>query len=199
MPISVLILAAGASSRMEGEIKQLLPWGESTLLENAIHQAKGVTDSVYVVLGANAEKILASISIQAEIIHNSNWQLGMGSSISTGLRHILEKENPEALLIMVADQPLIDSTFLSLLKKVHVESQTKITATSYHNGAGVPAIFDKSLFLELKELRADFGARRIIKSHKMLVKQIDPQGKEIDIDTKEKYLEMSGKQRFKYD
>ncbi|MGX1930248.1 nucleotidyltransferase family protein [Flagellimonas sp. 2504JD4-2] len=199
MPIAVLILAAGASSRMEGDIKQLLPWGNSTLLENAIHQAKGVADRVYIVLGANAEKILASIAIHAEIMHNPNWQLGMGSSISTGVRHILEKENPEALLIMVADQPLIDATFLSQLNKVHVESQAKITATSYHNGAGVPAIFDKSLFAELKELQEDFGARRIIKSHKMLVKQIDPQGKEIDIDTKEKYLEISGKQYFKYD
>ena len=115
------------------------------------------------------------------------------------VKHILKKEDPEAIMIMVADQPLIDSTFLSELEKVYAKGEFKIIATSYHNGAGVPAIFDKSLFSELKDLQADFGARRIIKKHKKDVNLVDPKGKEIDIDTKEKYLQISGKHNFKYD
>ena len=52
--LAVLILAAGASSRM-GKPKQLLPWKNTTLLGHAIAQAKKVSTAVFVVLGANAE------------------------------------------------------------------------------------------------------------------------------------------------
>ena len=46
--IAVLILAAGASTRM-GTIKQLLPWAKTNLLGHAIEQAKNITDHVYAV------------------------------------------------------------------------------------------------------------------------------------------------------
>ena len=195
--ISVLILAAGASTRMDGEIKQLLPWGDSTLLENAVQQAKEVSNNVYVVLGAHMNEILETISIDAHIISNMHWESGMGSSISSGLNSILEKENPDALLIMVADQPLIDAAFLSQLSQDFIKNECKITATAYKNGAGVPAIFESSLFSELQNLRYDFGARKIIKKHNESVRLIDAGGKEIDIDTKEKYNQITGIQYFK--
>ena len=47
--ISTIILAAGASTRMQGTVKQLLTWGKTTLLGNAIEQVKPVSSQVYVV------------------------------------------------------------------------------------------------------------------------------------------------------
>ncbi|MGW9686252.1 nucleotidyltransferase family protein [Flagellimonas sp. 2504JD1-5] len=195
--ITILILAAGASIRMDGEIKQLLPWGSSTLLENAVNQATGLTENVYVVLGAYADEILESVSLNAEVIVNSEWQAGMGSSISFGLQHILKKENPDALLMMVVDQPLIDTTFISQLSMDFTKNECKITATTYSDGAGVPAIFDNSLFSELKDLHSDFGARKIIKKYEESLNLVDAAGKEVDVDTREKYNQITGKQYFK--
>ncbi|WP_420322542.1 nucleotidyltransferase family protein [Flagellimonas sp.] len=191
--IPILILAAGASSRMKGEIKQLLPWGNSTLLGNAINQAKKVSNAVYVVLGANADKILEVISINADIIHNPNWETGMGSSISCGIKHIQKKENPKAVLIMLADQPLIDAVFLNELIQKFINGSAEITATIYKNKAGVPSIFDSSLFPELMNLASDVGARTIVEKHAGKTNLVDPNGKEIDIDTKEKYNQLLDK------
>jgi len=189
--ISILILAAGASTRMEGKIKQLLPWKKTTLLENAVKQALELTDNINVVLGANADKILKSTTINASIIKNKNWKAGMGSSISCGVKHLLEKEKPEALLITVADQPLIDSAFLQELKQTFAQNESKIVATSYPNGIGVPAIFDCSLYPDLIELRAGFGAKKIIHKHLQFTDLVYPNGKEIDIDTFKEYVQVS--------
>ncbi len=60
--IAVVILAAGESSRMK-QAKQLLPWGTSTLLGNAIKEAlESNSEKVYVVLGAKVPIILTSRS-----------------------------------------------------------------------------------------------------------------------------------------
>ena len=121
-----------------------------------MQQARGTSDSIHVVLGANAKKILESTSMDANIIQNKDWESGMGSSISTGVGQILNEANPKALLIMLCDQPLIDFHYLMELLEKFTEGEHKIVATAYQNGAGVPAVFDNSLFPELMDLQADF-------------------------------------------
>ena len=60
--IAVVILAAGASKRM-GEPKQLLKWGDNTLITHTIQTTlKLKTDTIYVVLGANFKLIKNSIN-----------------------------------------------------------------------------------------------------------------------------------------
>lgn len=197
--VSVLILAAGASTRMKGEIKQLLPWGKHTLLEDAINQAKIVSKNVYVVLGAYAKEILETTNLNVEVIQNNNWQMGMGNSISCGLKHIVGIENPEGILIMLADQPLIDATYLREMLKTFEEGESKIVATAHQSGPGVPAIFDNSILPELLTLQGDIGARKIIKKHLLQTKLISPNGKEVDVDTNENYLQIIDIQNIKYD
>lgn len=190
--ISILILAAGASSRMKGKAKQLLPWKDTTLLGHAVEQARKVSDSVTVVLGANAELIQNAIPGTVESIHNSDWETGMGSSISTGIKHNL-KENPSAdgILIMLVDQPLLDARYLNQLQNEFKKDMSKIAATAYGEKIGVPAIFPKHLFLELTQLSGNVGARQIIKSHKTQTTVLQPEGQEIDIDTIETYNQLT--------
>ncbi|SNY99910.1 nucleotidyltransferase family protein [Flagellimonas pacifica] len=196
--IPILILAAGSSTRMEGEIKQLLPWGKTTLLENAINQAKRISSSVHVVLGANSEKILQSTTLKAHIIKNKSWKSGMGSSISIGVQHIMDMENVEALLIMLADQPLMDSYYLKSLIQEFVKGKHKIVATAYQDKAGVPAIFDNCLFEELASLHQDFGARNVIANNQEQTLLVDPKGREVDVDIKDEYIQILKKQNIKH-
>lgn len=192
--ISILILAAGASTRMGDRVKQLLPWGTRTLLENAIDTAKQVTGSVFVVLGANREAIEKVISLDVKTIYNPNWQSGMGSSISIGVQGILKQaEDPKGVLIMLADQPLIDETYLNELKEEFKKSVFKIVATSYGNKLGVPAIFHQSIVPELMNLNEDYGAKHIIQKYRGHLKKIFPKGKELDIDTPDNYTQLIDK------
>ncbi|HDZ14442.1 hypothetical protein LCGC14_0753910 [marine sediment metagenome] len=189
--IGILILAAGASSRM-GETKQLLPWEDTTLLGNAIQTAKACgTNSVTVVLGANAAIIKKQI-VQSNIhtVENTEWQLGLGSSIACGTKFILQSQpNTEAILVLLADQPLIDTAYLNIMLSAY-NTNAKGVATAYKNKAGVPALFPKSYFEELLTLDDDYGAKTIINNPKENFLVLEPGLKTRDIDTKSDYEDL---------
>ncbi|MDC6364672.1 MULTISPECIES: nucleotidyltransferase family protein [Flavobacteriaceae] len=190
-PFAILILAAGSSSRMKGEIKQVLPWKKTTLIGHAIKQATKITSHVFVVLGSNANVIQQEIPSEVQTVFNPNWKNGMGSSIAIGVEHILtSKQSIRGLLIMLSDQPLLDAAYLNEMVDFFKTEKYTIVATSYGEKLGVPAIFQNSVLNELTELRKDFGAKQIIKKYSAAVKSVDPKGREIDIDTLDTYHKM---------
>ena len=187
--IAILILAAGASSRMGKITKQLLPWENTTLLGKTIRTAKACTaDSITLVVGAKATSIRKSVSQEnIQIIENTEWKSGLGSSIACGTKFLL-KTNPliNAILVVLADQPLIDSLYLNKVITTF-NSEGKGVATAYKNKAGVPALFPKAYFEKLVTLHDDFGAKGIINDIKESFAVLQPGYKTIDIDTKSDY------------
>jgi molybdenum cofactor cytidylyltransferase len=198
--IAILILAAGESSRMKKKAKQLLSWENTSLLGNALKQAQtSIAAGTYVVLGANADSIKREISIDPSIaIQNRDWRKGMGSSIAVGVKHISScPERYDAVLLMLADQPLIDTGFINVLLHSWMDNPTSIVATSYPNGVGVPAVFGESLFCELMRLDQNQGAKTIIDTYKKDILSIDPEGKEVDIDTWSDYQNLLNRVKVK--
>lgn len=194
--IGILILAAGSSTRM-GHPKQLLPWKNTTLVGNAIQNALATRcEAICVVLGANA-KLIHKQAIhhhEIEVIENLAWQSGMGSSIAAGMDFILKKNRDfDGILIMLADQPLIDTDYLNKMITLFYSSTHSIVATAYKNRAGVPALFDKSYFTELAQLTQDYGAKELISQNKNEVLTLDPKEKSIDIDTESEYNQLINK------
>lgn len=189
--IAILILAAGASSRM-GRTKQLLPWENTTLLGNAIRNAKASkANSVLVVLGANAASIQKQIAHRdIEMVENAEWQSGLGSSIACGTKHLL-KSHPKmnAILVMLADQPLIDVPYLNAMMAAF-DTSGKGVATAYKNKAGVPALFPEFYFANLATLRDDYGAKDIINDPGESFTVVEPGSKTRDIDTRSDYEDL---------
>lgn len=191
--IAIVILAAGASSRM-GQAKQLLPWQDTTLLGNAIRKAKASdANSVIVVLGANAEAIRKEIfPNQIKIVENQNWAWGLGSSIACGMGFLIkEADKPNGILVMLADQPLIDTAYLNTMMTAFNPEQEMIIATAYGNRAGVPALFSQYYFNKLTELDDDFGAKKIIDGDKKNVSILNPGQITDDIDTISDYKKLN--------
>lgn len=188
--IAILILAAGSSSRM-GQPKQLLRWRSKTLLEHSIDEAEQVFNTVMVVLGAYKDQIRRTIhNRKIDILENSDWQLGMGTSIAKGVREIEKNNEKTAVLVMLSDQPLLGHEHLNLLLNEYEKGTKPIVCTKYGEKLGVPAIFGRSLFLDLKLLNNDFGARHIIKKHGQSVAFVKPEQKVTDIDTFDEYNEL---------
>ncbi|WKB80956.1 nucleotidyltransferase family protein [Cellulophaga lytica] len=189
MKIANLILAAGSSTRMQ-QTKQVLPYKDTTLLGNAVQQAESTALlDVYVVLGANAAEIKKEINVkEKQVFNNLNWKKGLGSSIAHGIVE-LQKLNEEynAVLISLADQPLIDSAYLTKMVSLFSTSVSTIVATNYGDRVGVPAIFDSEYFAELRQLNEDFGAKEILIKHASEIVMVEPNGKEIDVDTQQDY------------
>jgi len=188
--IAVIILAAGASSRM-GTPKQLLKWKNTTLLGHALKTTKGINQSkIVVVLGANFELIKAKVNLDnCEILKNENWEEGLGKSIATGVSHVLRNDlNIDAVLVMLADQPLIDGAYLNTMIIAYREGAFQIVATSYKNGKqGVPVLFDKAYFQELSQLNDDKGAKAILRKHAANVIVVNATHDVSDIDTIDAY------------
>lgn len=195
---AILILAAGSSSRM-GTPKQILPWGDTTLLGNAIQNAKatGISD-IYVVLGANERKILDSINERGIIfISNEDWEKGLGTSITAGFTYF-HKANKKynGVLIMLGDQPLLDVHYLTTVLLHYYKGEKSIVATTYGKRVGVPAIFGSPYFQKLRDLKTDYGAKEILKEHADQIYALDPKGKAIDVDTLSDYRKLK-EQTFK--
>ncbi len=187
--VAILIMAAGTSSRMKA-IKQLLPWGDSTLMGNALNNARySKATKVLTVLGAYQEEIQQATDFRhCETIYNPDWKMGLGNSIACGTKHLLGQDQVYGgIMVMLTDQPLIDDQYLNALIDNFSNSQHSIVATKYVDRVGVPAIFGKIHFKALMELNSDHGAGEIIKTHPNDVMGIAADGKELDIDTLEEY------------
>ncbi len=185
MKLSILILAAGNSSRL-GQPKQMVEFRGQTLIERTITIAKTISDEILVVLGANADLIeshIVSFSTTTQTIHNPDWQAGMGTSIRVGVEILAQKS--DKILILLSDQPFISQEFLQKMVQTFAESSNPIAASCYENELGVPMIFDKTIFPELLKLNAEKGAKSFLNKYKDSVSIINfPEGI-IDIDTPE--------------
>jgi len=184
--IAIIILAAGASSRM-GTPKQLLPYQNSSLIRSlagtALHSK---AEKVIIVLGHWYEDIRKELDgLDVELVHNSEWKSGMSSSLRMGL-NVLGK-NIEAAIVLLCDQPKVTTALLDAIIRTYEHSRKPIIACRYGTTVGVPALFDRSLFEELQKLQGDIGAKKIIERRASDRRVIEfPEG-DVDIDTPEEY------------
>lgn len=188
LKLGIIVLAAGSSSRM-GQSKQLLDVDGDPLLRRMVKIALGAEpDEVIVVLGSNYQehrKVIEDLPVKT--VYNSNWQKGMGSSIKTGVEHLLQQfPSANAAMILVCDQPLLTTFHLKKLKHALITSATPVVAMAYSNTVGVPAIFAKSLFDDLIKLPDDKGAKLVIEKSSPLLTIPFPEGS-IDLDTPDDY------------
>lgn len=188
--IAIVVLAAGASKRM-GSPKQLLKWGDGTLIGNAIETvSKLASNELIVVLGAHYELIKNVIQTSpVTILNNENWEKGLGSTIAFAVEYLQNsKSNVDGVLITLCDQPLITADFLNLFISKFQSGKNQILATSYGNDKqGVPVLFDKVYFNDLEKLNSDEGAKEILKKYSSHMEALTPPMDNKDLDTSEEY------------
>ncbi|AUS06981.1 hypothetical protein C1A40_16695 [Tamlana carrageenivorans] len=189
--IAIVVLAAGEASRM-GSPKQLLSWGEGSLITHVVQQALCTSSSeVIVVLGAHFEAVHHTISdFPITILHNQNWQAGLSESIACAAQYLL-KENKayQGALFLLADQPLVSSEYINMMIEKFKPHQKCILTSTYTDGKkGVPVLFDACYFKGLIELSAHNGAHHFIKNQELFVQSINMPFENLDIDTKQDYI-----------
>ena len=172
---AAIILAAGASTRL-GEPKQLVSLGGERLLDRAVRVARDANCwPVVVVLGANAEAIVAACDLGgAEVVVNPDWSEGMASSIRCGLQRL--DAEVAAVILMTCDQPAVTVEHLRQLEQACTDAPV---ASFYDGRRGAPACFPAKDFGELSLLAGDEGARRLLST----AIAIELVGGELDIDT----------------
>lgn len=182
MSLHVLILAAGASTRL-GQPKQAVKLGGRPVLHRVVSAAVALAGhSVTVVLGAHAAELTRLLAHSpASVLVNRHWEEGMAASIRHGMSAV--PAAAEAVLILLGDQVAVTADDLKRLAAAWKEQDGIIAAATYDGHAGVPAIFPRSLFGELHELRGDQGARSVIERNSYRLMRVPIPNAGIDLDT----------------
>jgi len=190
--LGIIILAAGASTRM-GKPKQLLVYQGRTFLQHTIDAAvNSQCRPILVIVGANAAKIKGEISnFPVQIVENQQWSAGMSASIRVGMEALIAvQKNITAVVITLCDQPFLSSTIINKIFDVYLATHKSIVACQYADTLGVPALFSRAIFSELMSLQAGVGAKSIINKYRDDVLAVPfPEGA-IDIDTPQDYEQL---------
>ncbi|WP_223270791.1 nucleotidyltransferase family protein [Subsaximicrobium wynnwilliamsii] len=182
-----MILAAGSSSRL-GYAKQLVEFKGKSLLQHAIAISEVMDfDSKVLVLGARKEEIERKIDLKGfEILINENWEEGMASSIRKGVLRSQELENNlDHIVILLSDQPFVSRESIEALIQVQLDKNSQATFSEYAGDIGVPAIFSAEVFHDLKELKGDQGAKKLIHDQKLDFEIVKFEMGNFDVDTSE--------------
>ena len=184
-PIASVILAAGKSERF-GAPKVLQHFNGKPFLAGILDTLRksGIREN-YLILGFNAEKMIASLP-EIEDLHlviNKNFEDGQFSSLQTGISNC--KKKYFGLLICLIDQPHLKSeTFRNIVKKVWSNSE-KIIIPVFNNRGGHPVYIPESIFPEIVKNSSKKSLREVFSNHQDLILRIAVEDPGIleDIDT----------------
>ena len=184
MSTAIVLLAAGTSSRF-GSLKQLEVLEGRSLVRRAADTALATGLPVWVVTGAQAERVEAELDgLALGCLRNVAWTRGMGGSLSLGAS--IAGAHASALMVMLADQALVTVEDLRALLREHAAHPESIVAAEYGEGViGPPCVFPASDFPALIALEGDRGARAVLRRQPQRVRRVSMPNAALDIDTPE--------------
>jgi len=186
--IWAIILAAGASTRMQKQ-KLLLPFKGKTIIETVVENAaRSVNSNIMVVLGSHHEQISRQIeNYNIKLCVNKNYQDGMLSSAICGFRAL--PEEAKAALIFLGDQPQIPSLVANLVIEAWQKSGKGIVIPTVKGRRGHPVLIETRYIPEIEKLDPEKGLRTLSGKYRNDVYEMKCLVPEIlrDIDTPEEY------------
>lgn len=185
-PVAIILLAAGTSRRF-GALKQLQELDGQTLLRRAARTALGTGCDVTLVTGAEHDRVSDTVrDLPLHRLHNPQWERGMGHSLALAVHALLGgTPKPSALLVLLADQPLLGTQDLQSVLDAHRAEPDRIIAADYGERLGPPCLFPALYFAQLAELDGDHGARGLIEQHRDQLRTIRMPHAALDVDTAE--------------
>jgi molybdenum cofactor cytidylyltransferase len=186
--VGAVLLAAGSGSRMGGRPKALLELGGVPLIRRQLIALSGAgVDEVVVVLGHHADAIEASVrDFPVTLARNPSPDDGQPSSVRAGLAALSGKL--DAVIVALADQPLINSGDITLLISAFKKrGDASMVVPRVAGEPGNPVIFEAALRDEWLAGDANAACRRWRESHPERVHWFDTDNTRfrIDIDTPE--------------
>jgi molybdenum cofactor cytidylyltransferase len=156
----------------------------------ALASLEADANPVIVVLGANNHEILPALENlpNVRIALNMRWEQGLSSSLSAGFGALADNPEVDGALILLADQPFVDSHTLRAL--VDAFGDQRLVASAYSETIGVPALIGREYFDDLSHLQGDRGAGRWLRSRIAEVRAVPLSAPPLDIDTLEDVAQM---------
>lgn len=165
-PIGAVIAAAGLSRRM-GSPKQLLPWGNSTVIASVVdHLHAAGAAPILVVTGHRHDEVAAAVSgTTAQTVHNADYATAeMLSSYQVGL-HALAAQECAGVLLALGDQPHIPVATLRQIVRQAQATPDALVIPSFAMRRGHPFYMPRALWPELLALTGEETLRTLVARH----------------------------------
>jgi molybdenum cofactor cytidylyltransferase len=192
--LTALVPAAGMSTRL-GRNKLLLSFRGKTLIAHAVDTLlASAVDEIIVVLGHEADLVKSALGERrVRFVENRDYREGLSSSVRAGFAAI--QEGTRAIMIYLADQPLLEREDVSLLIRAFAEARAgnqSIVVPFFRGQRGNPVIVASSYQSSILTIAGDIGCRRVIKQNPDQVLAVEMETDHVvrDIDTIEEYEEM---------
>ena len=178
---AILVLAAGASSRMRGADKLLEPIDGTPLILRAARAARAAASEVIVALPAGdaaRRAWLADLALRTVDV----TECAMAASIRAGVAAC----RADALMLHLADMPEIGADDLEAVARAWRGTDAPaLRATAADGTPGHPVVFGRSLFPALAALEGDGGARDVLAGAAVATVPLPARRALVDLDTPE--------------
>ena len=185
--ISAIVLAAGQSIRM-GQQKMLLPWGQTTVIGKVVLTLlEGGVHDICVVVGSSHSELEKNLQrFKLNFIINNNYRNGeMLTSIQVGLNAL----ESEATLVVLGDQPQIETWIVKTIVDRYLSTHHKIIVPSYNMRRGHPWLIEKSYWEEIFDLMPPHTLRDFLSLHNQVIDYLNVETPSViqDLDTQHDY------------
>ncbi len=183
--VTGLVLGAGGSHRL-GRPKQLLPYGDGTLLDHTVSIARACDfDQLVVPIGGASDEVAERVDLSgADVVVNYAYGEGCSSSIAAALDVV--NQRCDVLVLMLGDQPGVTPATVRAL--IDARGDAPLAVCRYDDGRGHPIAFHRSVFPQLADLHGDKGVWRLLDEHAGDVVDVPIAGNvPLDVDTPEDY------------
>jgi molybdenum cofactor cytidylyltransferase len=187
--VSAVVLAAGRAERM-GRLKQLLPFGDRTVIETVVQTLLATdVDEIVVVLGSRVDDVRAVLAdLPIRCVVNPDYEAGMFSSVLCGLAHV--EADSEGLMLLLGDQPQIRVSVVQVVLDRFRSTDKGIVIPEVEGSRGHPVAIDIGRYGEvIRALDGSEGLKPLVRGHSADTELILVQDDAIlrDMDTPEDY------------
>jgi CTP:molybdopterin cytidylyltransferase MocA len=199
--IAGVVLAAGGASRF-GSPKQLAELEGVPLLQHAVDAVLAVpaVDPVVVVLGAEAERVRAAVSLAAgrdaaasaptvpprsvRAVVCADWADGMAASLRCGVAAV---GDPDWVIVTLGDQPRVTAQVIAAVADAAASAAPDVDAVrpTYDGVPGHPVALSRAMLPHVAQLRGDVGARELLGHATVRTFEAGGLSDPVDVDTPE--------------
>jgi molybdenum cofactor cytidylyltransferase len=185
LSLAIVILAAGASSRMRGRDKLFEVVEGKPILTRLVHFAQGC-GAVYVTLpDPNHPRHKLLTDTQAVPIYVADAADGMSASIKSACAAVSET-SAKGMMILTGDLPDLTEAHFAQICTEWVKDETRYIQAKDRDGKpGHPVIIPKSGWNDIETLQGDIGLRNILRKKRIEYVSFKDNGPTLDLDTPE--------------